>query len=151
MSERRELHSLAQRRPDNEKQDTTERWHEFSGLLAPTAKPKREQDQSAYIEREQNMRRVLSAIAGMTFVTAVPAAAADGQAIYAANCAACHTALKPKLGDKIAWEPLIKQGEDALVAAVIRGKGTMPPRAGKPALSDGDIKAAVEYMESTVK
>ena len=97
------------------------------------------------------MRRVLSAIAGMTFMTTAQAVAADGQAIYAANCAVCHTALKPKLGDKIAWEPLVKQGQEALVAAVIRGKGAMPPRAGKPTLSDGDIKAAVEYMESTVK
>jgi cytochrome c5 len=87
----------------------------------------------------------------MTLLTAAPAVAADGQAIYDANCAACHKNLKPKLGDKAAWEPLIKQGEDALVASVIKGKGTMPPRGGKPKLSDDDIKAAVQYMESTVK
>jgi len=98
------------------------------------------------------MRRALSsAIAGMTLMTAAPAVAADGQAIYAANCAICHKIMKPELGDKAAWEPLIKRGEDALVASVINGKGSMPPRAGKPALSDSDIKAAVEYMESAVK
>jgi cytochrome c5 len=74
-----------------------------------------------------------------------------GQQVYAENCALCHNNLDPKLGDKPAWEPRIKQGSDVLVAAVINGKGAMPPRAGKPALSDDDIKAAVEYIENTVK
>ena len=99
------------------------------------------------------MRRVpmSSAIAGIVLLIGAPAVAADGQASYNANCAACHNNLKPKLGDKAAWEPLLKQGEDALVASVIRGKGTMPPRGGKPKLSDDDIKAAVQYMVSKVK
>jgi cytochrome c5 len=99
------------------------------------------------------MRHVLisSAIAGITLLIAAPAVAADGEAAYNANCAACHKSLKPKLGDKAAWEPLLKQGEDALVASVIKGKGTMPPRGGKPKLSDDDIKAAVQYMVSKVK
>ena len=98
------------------------------------------------------MRGVLSsAIVATALTMGAAAAAADGQAVYAQNCALCHNNLKPKLGDKAAWDPLIKQGEDALVAAVIRGKGTMPPRAGKPSLSDGDIKAAVQYIESKAK
>ena len=95
-------------------------------------------------------RALITAIAGMTVLTVAPAVAADGQAIYTANCAACHNNLKPKLGDKATWDPLVKQGTDVLVASVVKGKGAMPPRAGKPALSDGDIKAAVEYMESAV-
>jgi len=82
---------------------------------------------------------------------AAPGAAAEGQTIFAANCAMCHQVLAPKLGDKSAWERVIKGGEDALVASVINGKGSMPPRAGKPALSDSDIKAAVEYMGSAAK
>ena len=45
--------------------------------------------------------------------------------------------MKPKLGDKAGW-----------VASTIKGKGAMPPRGGHPNLSDSDIKAAVEYMES---
>jgi len=98
------------------------------------------------------MRHVLrTAIAGMTLMAAAPGLAADGQAVYTANCGGCHNLLKPKLGDKEAWDLLIKQGEDVLVAAVIKGKGAMPARGGKPALSDDDIKAAVEYMESKVK
>ena len=94
---------------------------------------------------------VSSAIIGTTLMIAVQALAADGQAVYTANCGSCHNVLKPKLGDKDAWAPLIKEGEDTLLAAVIKGKGAMPARAGKPALSDDDIKAAVEYMESKVK
>ena len=38
----------------------------------------------------------------------------------------CHQVLEPKLGDKAAWERLITRGEDALVASVISGKGSMP-------------------------
>jgi cytochrome c5 len=98
------------------------------------------------------MRRVLSgAIVSIVLIIAPQALAADGQAVYTQNCAVCHNNLDPKLSDKAAWAPRIKQGDDALVAAVISGKGAMPARAGKPALSDDDIKAAVEYIESKVK
>jgi len=72
--------------------------------------------------------------------------AADGKAVYTANCKACHNAMSPKLGDKKAWEPRLKQGEDALVASVLKGKGAMPPKGGKPAVSDADVRAAVEFM-----
>lgn len=83
-------------------------------------------------------------IAGV--MAAVGAAAADGQAVYDANCAMCHKMMKPKTGDKAAWAPLISQGVDALTAATIKGKGMMPAKGGKPNLSDADIKAAVQYM-----
>jgi len=79
------------------------------------------------------------------------AAAADGKKVYTENCAICHNSLTPKLGDKTAWGPRIKQGTAALVAAVVKGKGAMPPRAGKAALVDEDIKAAVEYMVGQAK
>ena len=73
-------------------------------------------------------------------------AMADGKAVYTANCGACHNVMAPKLGDKKAWEPRLKQGEDALVASVLHGKGAMPAKGGKKALSDADVKAAVEYL-----
>ncbi len=76
-------------------------------------------------------------------------AAADGKAVYDKSCKGCHTAMKPKMGDKAAWEPLIKQGADALTASVIKGKAPMPPRG--MAASDADVKAAVEYMMSQSK
>jgi cytochrome c5 len=87
-------------------------------------------------------------VAAAALVAASGAQAADGQAVYNQNCSACHNNMKPKIGDKDAWAPLIKQGPDALAASVIKGKGAMPPRGGKPNLSDDDIKAAVAYLES---
>jgi len=80
-----------------------------------------------------------------------PGQSAQGQVIYARSCAACHDAMEPKLGDKAAWAPLIKQGDQVLVAATIHGKGTMPARGGNASLADADIKAAVAYMTSQVQ
>jgi cytochrome c5 len=77
------------------------------------------------------------------------AAAADGKAVFEKSCKGCHTAMKPKTGDKEAWAPLIKQGADAMTASVIKGKGMMPPKG--TAASDADVKAAVEYMLSQNK
>ena len=81
-------------------------------------------------------------------------AAADGKAIYSASCQACHMAGlagAPKLGDKAAWAPRLGTGVAGLTASAIKGKNAMPPKGGNPALSDGDIKAAVEYMVSQSK
>ena len=87
-------------------------------------------------------------VVATVLIAASGAQAADGQAVYNANCAMCHNNMAPKTGDKDAWAPRIKQGTDAQVASVIKGKGAMPARGGKPGLSDADIKAAVEYIES---
>jgi cytochrome c5 len=89
-------------------------------------------------------------------VAAAPAAAGkpDGKKTYDTACMACHAtgaANAPKLGDKAAWAPRIKTGNDALVAAVIKGKGAMPARGGGATLSDAEIKAAVEYMVAQSK
>lgn len=81
-------------------------------------------------------------------------AAADGKKIYDTTCTACHTAGvagAPKLGDKAAWAPRIKQGMDALVQSAVKGKGAMPPKGGNASLSDADIRAAIEFMVSQSK
>ena len=57
----------------------------------------------------------------------------------------------PKLGNKAEWAPRLKQGSDALVQSVIKGKGAMPPKAGNPALSDAEIGAAIDFMVSQAK
>jgi cytochrome c5 len=88
------------------------------------------------------------AIATVLVAAAGGANAADGQAVYNQDCALCHNAMSPKLGDKAAWAPLIKEGNAALVASTVKGKGAMPARGGHSDLSDADAKAAVEYMES---
>jgi cytochrome c5 len=95
------------------------------------------------------------AIIGITALTTLfsigQVAAADGKAVYDKSCGACHNNMDPKLGDKAKWGPLIKQGTDALVASVVKGKGTMPPKGGAAAASNDDIKAAVEYIMSKAK
>ena len=91
---------------------------------------------------------ICGCIAASVLMIAASGAWADGQAVYNQNCGVCHNNIAPKLGDKAAWAPRIKQGSDALVANVIKGKGAMPARGGHANLSDADIKVAVEYIES---
>jgi len=76
-------------------------------------------------------------------------AAADGKAVFDKSCAGCHKMMKPKMGDKAAWAPLIAQGEAALTASVMKGKKPMPPKGG--AANEADVKAAVEYIISQNK
>ena len=90
---------------------------------------------------------VLGAVAAL--VSAVPVAAADGKAVYEKSCKGCHSAMKPKTGDKAAWAPLIRKGAAALTAVVVKGKPPMPPKGG--AANEADVKAAVEYMISQSK
>ena len=59
-------------------------------------------------------------------VFAQPAVAADGKTVYGQTCAACH-------------------------ASVVKGKGAMPPKAGNPALTEAELKAAVEFMVAQSK
>ena len=83
-----------------------------------------------------------------------PAAAADGKAVYDKACTVCHAAGvagAPKLGDKAGWGPRVKQGMDTLVQSAIKGKGAMPPKGGNMALSDAEVRAAVEFMVSQSK
>jgi len=98
----------------------------------------------------------LAPAAAATPAVAVAAAApaADGKKVYDSSCVACHgagVAGAPKFGDKAAWAPRIKTGMDALYAASIKGKGVMPPKGGNTALSDADIKAAVDFMVAAAK
>jgi cytochrome c5 len=82
------------------------------------------------------------------------AAATDGKAVYDKTCVACHAqsvAGSPKLGDKAAWAPRLQQGMDALAQSVLKGKGAMPPKGGNAALSDAEVRAAVEFMASQAK
>jgi cytochrome c5 len=96
-------------------------------------------------------------------VAAVPAAVppakggADtgkGKQIYDATCMVCHAAGvagAPKIGDKAAWAPRLKEGMPAVYAIAMKGKGAMPPKGGNAGLSEADVKAAVDYMVGKVK
>lgn len=81
-------------------------------------------------------------------------AAADGKQVFEQNCVACHAtgvANAPKLGDQAAWAPRVKQGAGALVQSALKGKGAMPPKGGNAALTEQQVRAAVEFMLSNVK
>lgn len=91
-------------------------------------------------------------------IAAVPGAAmpggGEGKAIYDSACAVCHTAGvagAPKLGDASAWAPRIESGIDAMLASVIKGKGAMPPKGGKPDATEDQLRAAVDYMVANSK
>ena len=72
-----------------------------------------------------------------------------GQGVYDAACSVCHAAGvagAPKWGDAEAWQPRIAQGMETLYQHSINGFNAMPAKGGNTALSDDDVKAAVDYM-----
>ncbi|MBK8062844.1 MAG: cytochrome c5 family protein [Betaproteobacteria bacterium] len=94
------------------------------------------------------------AAAAPATATTTAGAAVDGKKVYEGACVACHAsgvANAPKFGDKAAWGPRIKTGTEAMVKTVMTGKGAMPPKGGNAALTDAEIKAAVEYMVAAAK
>ena len=82
----------------------------------------------------------------------------DGKAIFDNLCHTCHEAGiagAPKVGDAAAWKPRISQGTATLFEHAINGfqgkTGVMPPKGGNPALTDEQVKAAVQWMAAQVK
>lgn len=80
-----------------------------------------------------------------------------GDRVFHQVCFACHgtgAAGAPKVGDKNAWVPRIAQGKDILYRHAHEGfhgeHGVMPPRGGRPDLTDTEVNAAVDYMVSRV-
>jgi cytochrome c5 len=82
----------------------------------------------------------------------------NGQQVYQSACVACHgagIAGAPKLGDASQWGKRIAKGLDSLYASAINGvqgsAGVMPAKGGNPALSDAEVKAAVDYLVAQSK
>jgi len=78
----------------------------------------------------------------------------DGKKIFETTCFACHgtgAAGAPKAGDKAAWAPRLKEGMNALYANALKGKNAMPPKGGNAALSEAEIRAAVDYLTGLAK
>lgn len=90
---------------------------------------------------------VLGAVGAL--LSAGPAAAADGKAVWDKACAGCHAMMAPKSSDKAAWAPFVKMGADQVTAVVLKGKGMMPPKGG--AATEADVRASVEYILSQMK
>ena len=78
----------------------------------------------------------------------------DGATVFNSVCKACHEAGiagAPKTGDKAAWAPRIATGNAALLKSASNGKNAMPARGGAADLSDGELKAAVDYLVGKAK
>ncbi|MEQ8313573.1 MAG: c-type cytochrome [Gammaproteobacteria bacterium] len=75
----------------------------------------------------------------------------DAEAKYMASCFACHStgaAGAPKVGPGNAgeWEPRMEKGMDAVMANVINGVNTMPPKGLCFDCTDADLRAIVDFM-----
>ncbi|GAA3900011.1 hypothetical protein GCM10022228_08070 [Halomonas cibimaris] len=95
------------------------------------------------------MKRLAVALLPFAFALTATAVQADGEATYNQACMACHmtgAAGAPIRGDADAWAPRQEKGMDTLYDHAINGFQAMPAKGGQPALSDDEVKAAVDYM-----
>lgn len=93
----------------------------------------------------------LAAAQAETQAAAAPAegGVVDGSQVYNTVCMACHAAGvagAPQPGSDLLKQRFAEKGADGLMASVINGLNVMPPRGGRPDLSDEQIQAAVEFM-----
>jgi len=85
--------------------------------------------------------------------TTAPAAERSGEQVVRAQCVKCHetgVGGAPRIGDRTAWIPRLKQGVEPLVRSAINGHGGMPARGGLASLTDGEIRNAIVYMFNPV-
>ena len=90
----------------------------------------------------------LQPVGKVEFAAAGAAAAKSGEEIVKEVCGTCHVpgvANAPKIGDKAAWAPRLKQGLNGLLQSVLKGKGAMPARAGT-SFSDQELGSAIVFM-----
>jgi cytochrome c5 len=121
-------------------------WLPVVAVLALAACSKQKVDEEKTADLIQPVARVELAVATPAEAGGAPK---SGEQVVQAVCAACHStgaANAPKTGDKAAWAPRIAQGMDALYKSALNGKAVMPARGGNPALSDDEVKAAVDYL-----
>ena len=106
---------------------------------------------------------VLVALIALT-VTAIAVAtshskpARSGEAVFATNCANCHSggiggffSRAPDIDDPEDWEALTPKGIDALTANTITGIGRMAARGACAECTDEEIRAAVEHMLGNIQ
>lgn len=101
-------------------------------------------------EQRSRVAGLLAAVCSLAAPAAFAAEAVpSGEQVYKQVCMVCHTAgvaNAPKLGDKVAWAPLIKEGQDVLTAHAWVGVRAMPAKGGRADLSLEAFSRATAYM-----
>jgi cytochrome c5 len=93
----------------------------------------------------------VASLAAFAASAAPKADLALGEKTYSATCVACHGSgvlNAPKIGDKAAWAPRIKQGKPTLYKHALEGFKMMPAKGGNVALKDNEVQAAIDFMVS---
>lgn len=78
-----------------------------------------------------------------------PPAPRTGEEVVKAQCFKCHESGKggaPKIGDRDAWIPRLKEGLESTVRSAMKGHGGMPARGGMADLTDSELRSAVIYL-----
>jgi cytochrome c5 len=83
----------------------------------------------------------------------------QGRTTWMQVCRNCHlmgVAGAPAISDHAAWQSRLSGDRERLYQNAIRGIGeegawTMPPRGGSQALSDDDVRRAVDFMLAAVE
>lgn len=73
----------------------------------------------------------------------------SGKQVFKALCHTCHVPGlmgAPKVSDKAAWQQRLSKGIKTLYDHAIHGFKAMPPKGGNPALSNKEVKAAVDFI-----
>lgn len=118
-----------------------------SKAVAPAAAP------AAVTKGAAASAPVVAAVIPVVLAAGAATKAAGGEGVYNSACVACHgtgIAGAPKAGDKAAWAARAAQGKETLYQHAVAGfqgkAGVMPAKGGNSALSDADVKSAVDYM-----
>jgi cytochrome c5 len=84
------------------------------------------------------------------------AAAERGERVYAQSCAVCHGAdaagAMPGVPDLGARQGALTKSDSQLLRSLVNGVQSpgaplaMPPRGGNPALTDDDLRSALDYL-----
>ena len=96
----------------------------------------------------------LAALAAGGYASAQAQQDLRGEVIVKMQCAKCHeqgAMGAPKIGDRNAWIPRLKEGVDPLVRRAIRGHDNMPARGGLAQIMDSEFRGAMLYMFNGVQ